>query len=190
MPRITVVGNSASGKTTAARSLARELSLAHIELDAMFHGPGWIPTPTDEFRARLIERLRGAEAGGGWVVDGNYLSHAGDLTVDASDTVVWFDLPRRTVMRQVVQRTLIRVVCRQELWNGNRELWRNLYRWDPEESIIRWAWTQHDRYRRTFAERAEAAGDTWNRVARPRDGDAVVRHIVLASRQPPGDSAS
>jgi len=53
-------------------------------------------------------------------------------------------------MRRVTMRTVRRVVTRQELWNGNREPLSNLYRWDPERNIIRWAWVKHaashDRY--------------------------------------------
>ena len=30
-----------------------------------------------------------------------------------------------------------------ELWNGNRERWRNLFALDKEESVISWAWQTH-----------------------------------------------
>jgi hypothetical protein len=43
-----------------------------------------------------------------------------------ADTVIWLDPPRRTVMRRVIWRTIRRVAGRAELWNGNRERWRNL----------------------------------------------------------------
>ena len=49
-------------------------------------------------------------------------------------------------MRQVTRRTLRRAVRREELWNGNREPLRNLWPWN-HDSILRWAWTQHDKYR-------------------------------------------
>ena len=70
---------------------------------------------------------------------------------NALDTVVWLDLPRRTVMRQVTLRTLRRIVHRDELWNGNRERIRTLWAWDPHKSIIRWAWTQHAKYQQRFS---------------------------------------
>ncbi len=72
-----------------------------------------------------------------------------------ADTVVWLDLPRPTVMRQIAVRSLRRVVTREELWNGNRETWRNLLTWDPNESVMRWAWTHFD----TVRQRYEAAMD-------------------------------
>jgi hypothetical protein len=78
------------------------------------------------------------------VVDGNY-SAVRDLVWARADTVVWFDLPRRTVMWQVVGRTLGRVLTRTELWNGNREQLRFLFTpyWIPW-----WVLRMHRHYSR------------------------------------------
>jgi len=146
MQRISVVGNSGSGKTTAARELAALLDVPHIELDAIFHQPGWAELPEPEFRRRVAE----VAGGPSWVIDGNY-NAVRDIVWQRADTVVWLDLPRRRVMRQVVRRTLGRLLLRRELWNGNREPWANLFRLDPQRSIIAWAWTQHDTYKERYA---------------------------------------
>lgn len=146
--RVSVVGNSGSGKTLVARRLARALGVPHIELDAIHHLPGWEPIEPDAFLAR-VEALTAA---GGWVVDGNYRAVVSDGPVwSRADTVVWLDLPRHLVMSQVVARTLRRTVRREELWNGNREPLSNLYAWDPDRSVIRWAWTRHGEYQRRYA---------------------------------------
>ena len=59
---------------------------------------------------------------------------------------MWLDLPRWRVMQRVTTRTLGRIVGRRELWNGNRERWRNLFTLDRDESVIVWSWTQHAKY--------------------------------------------
>jgi adenylate kinase family enzyme len=141
--RISIVGNSGTGKTTLARRLASTLHVDHVELDALFHQPGWTESDPEDFRARVAARLDAAD---GWVTCGNYRSVLMDTVWSRADTVVWLDLPRPTVMRRVTTRTLRRVIKREELWNGNREPWTNLYAWDPERNIIRWAWTQHQKY--------------------------------------------
>jgi adenylate kinase family enzyme len=92
--RVSVVGNSGSGKSTVAAALAAALGVPHLELDGVFHQPGWEPLPADSFRAVVAA----AVAGDGWVLDGNY-SAVRDLVWARADTVVWLDLPRRTVMR-------------------------------------------------------------------------------------------
>jgi adenylate kinase family enzyme len=146
MRRVSVVGNSGSGKTTLGRELAAALGVPFLELDAVFHQPGWTELPREEFRAAV----RQAVAGDGWVIDGSY-SHVRDIVWDRADTVVWLDLPHWRVMRQVIGRTLRRGVTRQELWNGNRESLRNLLRRDPQQSIVVWAYTNHATYRDRYA---------------------------------------
>jgi len=145
MMRVSVVGNSGSGKSTLGRALAARLGVAYVELDAVHHQRDWQPIPAAEFR----ERVDAATTTGGWVVDGNY-SAVRDLVWARADTVVVLDLPRRTVMRQVIWRTLRRVALRVELWNGNRERWHNLFTRDPNESVIVWAWHRHSVYRERY----------------------------------------
>ena len=164
--RVSVVGNSGSGKSTLARELAAILEVPHVELDGLNHQPDWEPLPKDEFRRVIAAKA----AGDGWVIDGNY-STVQPLVWARADTVVWLDLPKSTVMRQIVWRTLRRVGGRQELWNGNRERWQNFFSWDPEQSVISWAWHKHAEYRARYS---AAAADPAN---------AHLRFVRLGSRR-------
>lgn len=147
MRRVSVVGNSGSGKTQLAQRLAAALDVPHVELDAIHHLPNWEPIDPEEF----LETVRTIAQTDTWVIDGNYRTVVVDGPVwERADTVVWLDFSRWTVMRQVVARTLRRLVSREQLWNGNREPWSNVWSWDPHKSIIRWAWTQHDKYRERY----------------------------------------
>jgi adenylate kinase family enzyme len=174
--RVSVVGNSGSGKSTLAGALASRLGVPHIELDAIYHQPGWQPLPAAEFRAR-VDALT---ANGGWVVDGNY-SAVRDLVWARADSVVWLDPPRRTVMRQIVLRTLRRMALRVDLWNGNRERWRNLLTRDPEESIIAWAWQRHAVYRARYL--AASTDRAWRHLTFIRVGCREDRRRLLACPQ-------
>lgn len=142
-----MVGCSGAGKTTLSRRLARQLGYRHIEMDALYHQPDWQVLPTEQFQQLVADALRGDD----WVVEGNY-SAARPLVLDRADTVIWLDLSRSTVMRRLLWRTLRRALCRQVLWNGNRERWTNLFSLKPEKSILAWAWTRHTRYRQRYAE--------------------------------------
>jgi adenylate kinase family enzyme len=146
--RVSVVGNAGSGKSRLAERIARILGVPYVELDAIHHLPDWEPMDPDQFLARVSAVVAMDE----WVIDGNYRTVVVDGPVwQRADTVVWLDLPRRTVMRQVTVRTLRRVIRREELWNGNREPLRNLWAWDPYKSIIRWSWTRHAKYQERFS---------------------------------------
>lgn len=176
--RVRVVGNSGAGKTTYARALAAALGVPHVELDDVFWAPGWVHRDAAEGRADLADRLAGAS---GWVVDGNWRSRL-DGMLDDADAVVWLDHPRRVVMARVVRRTLWRGVTRQELWQGNRERLANLLRRDPEQNIVRWAWTMHDAYRARYAALAAQGTTRVVHLRSQRDADAWLRAVAAARR--------
>jgi adenylate kinase family enzyme len=181
--RVSVVGNSGSGKTTLARAIAAGLGVPHLELDAVFHQPGWQPLETGLFRARVAEFV----AADGWVVDGNY-SAVQDLVWQRADTVVWLDPPRRQVMRQLLGRTLRRMATRQELWNGNTEPWRNLTTLDPERSILAWAWTRHSTYAQRYRAAAQDPANAHLRFVRVPTRTAAARLVTGLTGQ--ADSAA
>lgn len=159
--------------------MARALALPTIELDAIFHQPGWTPLPDAPFRERVTEAL----ASEGWVVDGNY-STVRDIIWDRADTVVWFDLPFGIVMSRVVWRSIRRVITREELWNGNREHWSNLCSCHPEKSIIAWSATRHRVYRQRYAEAEQDprwARLHFVRLRSQQDADAFVAGVSPAA---------
>nr|WP_298805511.1 AAA family ATPase [uncultured Pseudokineococcus sp.] len=137
--RVAVAGTSGAGKTTLARALATDLGVPHVELDGLYHGPGWVPRPT--FRAD-VEALAAEDA---WVTEWQY-GDVRDLLTGRADLLVWLDLPRHRVMRQVVRRTVRRRLRREVLWNGNVEPPLRTVLTDPA-NIVRWAWTSHHRGR-------------------------------------------
>ncbi len=175
-----VVGCSGSGKTTLARALARMLDSSCVELDAIFHQPGWTELPRGEFQVR-VDEVTAPET---WVVDGNY-SSVRDIVWDKADTVVWFDLSYVTVLARTVRRTVRRVITREELWNGNKEPYSNLWSWNPHKSIIAWTATQHGKSRRRYL---EAANDPrWSRLRfvrlrSQRETDAFLAAVLTHTR--------
>ena len=46
--RVLVAGTSGSGKSTLAARIADVLTVPHVEIDALFHGPDWTPRPSFE----------------------------------------------------------------------------------------------------------------------------------------------
>ncbi len=151
--KIAIVGSSGSGKSTLAVRVAQRLSIPRVELDALYHHPDWEPNP------RFVEDIAGELDRPGWVCDGNY-GAAEELCRGQADVIVVHDLPRYQVMGQVIKRTLGRAITRRPLWNGNRESWSNLCRWDPERSIIRWTWTRHAPNRQRYL--AAQASGAWD----------------------------
>jgi len=155
--RLLVVGVSGSGKTTLGREAAKRLRVPFIELDALAQGPGWVQRPT--FESDVDEATR-ADA---WVTDGNYTA-VRELLWSRADAIAWLDLPRLVIEWQVVRRSIVRWVTREELWNGNRE--GGPISWLSAEHPIRWAWSKHPKYRRSYVERF--ADERWRHLERLR----------------------
>jgi adenylate kinase family enzyme len=177
MRRVSVIGTSGSGKSTISEEIARILGCPLLELDAVFHQADWAPLDPEEFRRRVTE----VAAGDSWVIDGNY-SAVRPIVWARADTVVWLDLPKRIVMRRLIWRTLRRAAGRQELWNGNRERWRNVFTWNPEESVISWAWHKHGEYRERYAAAAADAANTHLRFIHLTSPASVRRFLISLAR--------
>lgn len=130
--RVLVAGVSGAGKTTLATRIAQVVDAPHTEIDALFHGPDWVPRPT------FADDVRAMVAKPSWTTEWQYGSARPVLAAHA-DLFVWLDVPFMTVtFPRVVRRTLRRRLRREALWNGNVEppLWTFF---TDREHIVRWS---------------------------------------------------
>ncbi len=168
MRRVSVVGTTGAGKTTLARALADMLGTTHIELDALFWGPGWSMAELPVFRSRVAV----AAADDGWVIDGGY-SAVRDVVWPRADTVVWLDYPLAVILPRLVARIVSRIRDGAELWpgTGNRETIRGQF---SRDQLVWFAIRTHRGRRRRIVEmlkRPEYAHLRIHRFTRPSDAD-------------------
>ncbi len=145
MNRVVVIGTSCVGKTIFARSLAEALCCPHVELDALYWQPNWIPRPPDEFQELVAKEL----SQGCWVTDGNY-SVVRDLVWSRATTVIWLNYTFPVVLWRALTRTIRRVLTKEELFSGNRESLRMAL--FSRESILWWVLTTFHRRRKRYRE--------------------------------------
>ena len=133
--RVLVAGITGSGKTTFARELAARVGLPFHEMDALYHGPGWVPL--DSFEGD-VDRISREDR---WVFDSHGYRQVRDRLWSRADTVVWLSYPRVVVMSRVLRRSFDRAWHRRPIFNGNTEGFRD---WLDPEHPVQWAWTQYD----------------------------------------------
>jgi adenylate kinase family enzyme len=137
--RVLVAGVSGAGKSTLADTIAGITGAPRIEIDSLFHGPGWVPRP--QFVAE-VTALAGQDA---WVIEWQY-SAVRPLLVERAEMMVWLDLPTSVVMWRVIRRTIRRRIKHIELWNGNYEPPLHTFFTNPDH-IVRWAWRTRNQCR-------------------------------------------
>lgn len=101
MDRIMLIGPGGAGKSTLARELGERLDIEVHHLDALLWKPGWTLTTREEQK----EIQRGLFDGERWIVDGNYGATM-DLRLQAADTVIFMDMPRRVCMYGIFSRRI------------------------------------------------------------------------------------
>ena len=86
------------------------------------------------------------------------------MILTRADTLVWLDLPRLEVMRQLLIRTIRRSWKRESLWHGNRESWRLSFA--SRDSVLVWSWQSFPTRKRQYT--AIFADDRWSHLRRIR----------------------
>lgn len=149
--RIAFLGRSGAGKTTLGRMVAARLAAPFVECDSIRHKANWAQASADELRAAIEARIGGHDR---WVVDGTLQRHVGDLISGRADVLVWLDLPLPLKLWRAARRSWRRLRSGEELWNGNRETWRDAF--FSRDSVIRYAIRAHFRDRRELPRREHA----------------------------------
>ncbi|MGQ6597226.1 AAA family ATPase [Serratia sp. IR-2025] len=172
--KINVVGTSGSGKSTLARQLAERLDAPYIEMDRLYWRPEWQGTPDDAFLARLEQAL--AEAGEGWVLDGNY-SRTQPIKWREVDYILWLDYGFGRTLWQAVRRACRRAASKRELWpgTGNRESFRRSF--FSRESIVLWTVRTYAKNRRKYLAEMAGAGRCFIRLRSPRQAADFLRAL-------------
>lgn len=128
--RILVYGVTGSGKTILAARVAAQTGLPFHAVDDLTWEPGWVPVSPEEQRRRIDAIC----AGESWVLDTAYGQWL-DVPLARVQLIVALDYPRWVSLARLVRRTVVRLLDRRPLCNGNTESLRQVF---SRESIIAW----------------------------------------------------
>jgi adenylate kinase family enzyme len=128
--RILVYGVTGSGKSTMAAKLSSATGIPWYSVDDLTWEPGWQVVPVDEQRRR-VEAICQRED---WIIDSAYSAWL-DVPWARVELIIGLDYPRWQSFGRLCRRTLIRMVDRTVICNGNRESLRNTL---SKDSILAW----------------------------------------------------
>ena len=91
--RISIIGYSGAGKSTAARMLGEKLGIPVLHLDTVYHMPGWQVRPNEESIDIVSKFMTDNDS---WIMDGNYKAIIQQQRFEQSDIIIFFDFDRIT----------------------------------------------------------------------------------------------
>ena len=143
------------------------LGLPVIHLDTHFWRSGWVE-PTDE---EWVEQLRDLLQRDRWIMDGNFGGTL-EMRLEAADTVVYLDTPRR--------RCLVRVLLRVFRYRGKTR--SDLAPGCPEKldwKFLMWIWCYRRRHHPEILALRDKTSDThrWEVLASVLDTDRFVESL-------------
>jgi adenylate kinase family enzyme len=174
--RLVVYGISGSGKSTFGAALAAARQLPFIELDLINWRPGWVgrnETDLDGF----IQDVEAAIEQEAWVATGSYGDVRASMWKRATD-VVYLDLPRPVIMRQVIKRSFERAFSGTDVFPGCREHW---WRMASAEHPIRWAWSTYHRRQKNYENLIKEPDFAHLRHHRCKSHDEVAALLLILS---------
>jgi adenylate kinase family enzyme len=175
--RILVYGVTGSGKSTAAQRVGAVTGLPVHLVDELTWRPGWQGVPEVEQR-EVFARITASDA---WVLDTAYSTWL-DLVLERCELVVGLDYPRWLSLGRLLRRTVVRIVDRRPICNGNVETLRNAL---SRDSIVVWHFRSFARKRARLRAWARSGEVPIVVFRRPAELDRWVAGLPATRTVPP-----
>ncbi len=133
MKRVMIIGSPGTGKSVFARKLAAKTQLPLIHLDYYYHDSSKNYDHDKLAWRSKVESMIGQES---WIIDGNYGATMSDR-MKIADTILFFDLPRRTAVLGVVRRW----------FSGKRTDMPEDWKETPSWAFLKYVWQFRAKYR-------------------------------------------
>ena len=129
--KIFIMGIVASGKTTYAKELSKQMDVPFVELDAVvYHNVDGVRikrTPDEQ-----VEVIHQMDAKGSWIAEGVYRPSY-HLLFELADIVIWLDPPLLKRKFRILSRHVKQVIGVEECaYKPDLQMLRNMYKWTKQ----------------------------------------------------------
>ncbi|MDW0118796.1 hypothetical protein QTL97_17875 [Sporosarcina thermotolerans] len=129
--KIFIMGIVASGKTTYAKELSKQMGLPFVELDTVvYHNVDGIRVKrTPQEQVQVIHQMN---AKGCWIAEGVYRPSY-HLLLDLADIIIWLDPPLWKRKYRILSRHMKQVIGVEECaYEPDFQMLRNMYKWTKQ----------------------------------------------------------
>lgn len=171
--RILVYGVTGSGKSTMAARLSSATGVPWYSVDDLTWEPGWTEVSVDEQRRRIEAICQSDE----WILDSAYGAWL-DVPLTRVELIIGLDYPRWQSFGRLCRRTLVRMVDRTVICNGNRESLRNTL---SKDSILAWHFRSFKKKRQRIRHwELDPAAPAVQRIRSSRDVRRLLPEVRIA----------
>ncbi len=163
--RITVLGNSGTGKTTLAKKLSHRLNYPHLSLDSIYWQPNWKNASSHQFNNDVLTFMKNNQC---FVIDGNYMNSASfEARLKFSDTIIILDYPINIAIKGIFEReTEYKHRHRSDMAEGciesvDQEFLHYVYHFEPKNNKIKAFALKHALSKNIYIFKNRSQLNTW-----------------------------
>lgn len=99
--KILIVGSVASGKTTFAKKLSKNLNIKHFEIDSVVHDDDAGRKRTEEEQKEIFDKINSEN--NDWIIEGTLRKNL-DYLLDYTEKIVYLNIPLKLRKRRIITR--------------------------------------------------------------------------------------
>ncbi len=164
MSRIAIIGNAGGGKSTLARTLAKQRGLRHVEIDQLLWQEGWKLSPAAVYLKQHAELI----STDGWIIDGLGRQASIPDRLSRATEIILIDMPLWMHFWLAAKRQIAWVSGKLEHTPGG------ISTMPPTDALFRTIWEVEQTWMtevRALCTNAEANGTTVTRITSPEELD-------------------
>ncbi len=124
--KILIIGIVASGKTTLAKNLSKQLNIKYYEIDSIVHDDKNNKVRSHEEQIEIIKTI---DNNRDWIIEGTLRKNLHFL-LDLADKIIYLDIPLKIRKRRILFRFIKQKLKIEKCnYKPDKKMLKNMYKW-------------------------------------------------------------